>query len=93
MKKKPSKPSGYKAFSAPEPVKVKDSSAEQASGLWIKAVIVLGAAIFIGVKMEMNWIVDMNDPEFNPLTYKRQLQAETTEGTFQVVFDVPVEQR
>ena len=69
MKKKPSKPSGFKAFSAPEAVKIEDSMAEQVSGLWIKAVIILGTAIFIGVKMEMNWIVDMNDPEFNPLTY------------------------
>jgi hypothetical protein len=69
MKKKPSKPSGFKAFLAAEPVKVEDSSAEQVSGLWIKAVIILGTAIFIGVKMKMNWIVDINDPEFNPLTY------------------------
>jgi hypothetical protein len=69
MKKKPSKPSGFKAFLGTEPVKVEDSSEEQVSGLWIKAVIILGTAIFIGVKMKMNWIVDINDPEFNPLTY------------------------
>lgn len=69
MKKKPSKPNGFKAFSATEPVKVEDSAAEQVSGLWIKAVIILGTAMFIGVKMEMNWILDINDPEFNPLNY------------------------
>jgi len=69
MKKKRPDTGGFKAFSAPEPVKVEDSSAGQVSGLWIKAVIVLGTAIFIGVKMEMNWILDIHDPEFNPLNF------------------------
>lgn len=69
MKKKRPDTGGFKPFCAPEPVKVEDSSAGQVSGLWIKAVIVLGTAIFIGVKMEMNWILDINDPEFNPLNF------------------------
>jgi hypothetical protein len=67
MKKKSPKPSGFKAFSAPEPAKVEDSSGEQVTGLWIKAVLMLGVAIFIGVKMGGKWSLDMNDPEFNPL--------------------------
>lgn len=68
MKKKQSQSGGFKAFSQPEAVKVEDSSAEVVAGLWIKAAIGLGVAVFIGYKAGMNWIVDINDPEFNPLT-------------------------
>ena len=67
MKNKSPKPSGFKAFSAPEAVKVEDSCGQQVVGLWIKAALMLGTAMFIWLKMGMSWIVDMNDPEFNPL--------------------------
>lgn len=69
MKKKHAQASGFKALFEPAAVKVEDSSGEQVAGLWIKAAIGLGVAVFIGYKAGMNWIVDINDPEFNPLTF------------------------
>jgi hypothetical protein len=69
MKKKHAQASGFKALSESAAVKVEDSSGEQVIGLWIKAVLCVGLAGFIGYKTEVNWIVDMNDLEFNPMTY------------------------
>jgi len=69
MKPKRPMPSTSSSVGLPAAVRVEDSSGQQVAGLWIKVVIVVGVAVFIGVKMRMNWILDMNDPEFNPLTF------------------------